>query len=73
MAPARLLGSEADSPASNSSRAADAGFDHNGPQEDVSVLIVGGGPSGLLQARLLSQLGGKFEIMDRTEHCQLIK
>jgi hypothetical protein len=36
---------------------------HKGPEIalDVPVLIVGGGPTGLLQAHLLSQLGGTFK------------
>ena len=33
---------------------------------DVPVVIIGGGPAGLLQAHLLSQLGGKY-----TRFCQI--
>lgn len=31
---------------------------HDSPSVDIPVLIIGGGPTGLFQAHLLSQLGG---------------
>lgn len=36
--------------------------------EEVPVLIAGGGPSGLLQAYMLSRLGGKQPILSPCRH-----